>query len=277
SVLICRSAGAPSAKRARSSIVRTPGVAKRSGAGRPAPGSLGAVGLTKLPVLADAALRGRRGMTTGANQDDFHVRGVDVERDLAVTAWHDLRTVAEGEGCPACGAPLRVAKTIEVGHIFKLGTRYSEKLGATVLDRDGKAVPLVMGSYGIGIGRTMAAVAERCHDENGLVWPMSIAPYEVVVSVLNPNDPRTSETGARLYEALRAAGVDALLDDRDERPGVKFKDAELIGIPYRLTVGPKGLEQGKVEIVRRKGGARREVDVAKAAEMLTESVMEERR
>jgi prolyl-tRNA synthetase len=241
------------------------------------PGSLGAVGVTGIPVLADLALRGRRDMTTGANQDDFHVRGVDVGRDVAVTAWHDLRTVAEGEGCPSCGGPLGVAKTIEVGHIFKLGTRYSEKIGATVLDQGGKAVPLVMGSYGIGIGRTMAAVAERCHDENGLIWPMSVAPYEVVVSVLNPNDPRTSETGARLYEALRAAGVDALLDDRDERPGVKFKDAELIGIPYRLTVGPKGLEQGKVEIVRRKGGARREVDVTKAAEMLVESVMEERR
>jgi prolyl-tRNA synthetase len=241
------------------------------------PGSLGAVGVANLPVYADPALRGRRDMTTGANADDFHLRGVDVERDIAVTAWHDLRTVVEGEGCPACGAALRVAKTIEVGHIFKLGTRYSEKLGATVLDREGKAVPIVMGSYGIGIGRTMAAVAERCHDENGLVWPMSVAPFEVVVSVLNPNDPRTSEAGARLYEALKGAGVDVLLDDRDERPGVKFKDAELIGIPYRLTVGPKGLEQGKVEIVRRKGGARREVDVAKAAEMLIESVMEERR
>jgi prolyl-tRNA synthetase len=241
------------------------------------PGSLGAVGVTGMPVLADAALQGRRDMTTGANQDDHHVRGVDVGRDIAVTAWHDLRTVVDGEGCPSCSSPLRVVKTIEVGHIFKLGTRYSEKIGATVLDQGGKAVPLVMGSYGIGIGRTMAAVAERCHDENGLVWPMSIAPYEVVVSVLNPKDERTSEAGARLYEALRGAGVDALLDDRDERPGVKFKDAELIGIPYRLTVGPKGLEQGKVEIVRRKGGARREVDVAKAAEMLVESVMEERR
>jgi prolyl-tRNA synthetase len=185
--------------------------------------------------------------------------------------------VHEGEPCPSCGAALRVAKTIEVGHIFKLGTPYSEKLGATVLDREGKAVPVVMGSYGIGIGRTMAAVAERCHDENGLLWPVSLAPFEVVVSVLNPTDPRTGEVGARLYEALRAAGVDALLDDRDERPGVKFKDAELIGIPYRLTVGPKGLEQGKVELVRRRGGARRDVDVAKAADHAIESVLEERR
>jgi prolyl-tRNA synthetase len=241
------------------------------------PGSLGAVGVSGLTVLADPALRGRRDMVTGANADDFHLRGVDVGRDIRVDAWHDVRQVKDGEACPACGAGLRVVKTIEIGHIFKLGTRYAEKLGATVLDREGKAVPLVMGSYGIGIGRTMAAVAERCHDEHGLIWPMSVAPYEAVVSVLNPNDARTSEVGARLYEALRAQGIDAILDDRDERPGVKFKDAELIGIPYRLTVGPKGLEQGKVEIVRRRGGARREVDVAKAADHVIESVLEERR
>jgi prolyl-tRNA synthetase len=241
------------------------------------PGSLGAVGVSGRRVLADLALRGRRDMLTGANADDFHLRGVDVERDLPVSAWHDLREVREGESCPACGAELGVRKTIEVGHVFKLGTRYSETLEATVLGADGKAVPLVMGCYGIGIGRTLAAIAERCNDEHGLVWPMSVAPWEAVVSVLNPNDPRTSEVGARLYESLRAAGVDALLDDRDERPGVKFKDAELIGIPYRLTVGPKGLEQGKVEIVRRRGGARREVDVAKAADHVIESVLEERR
>ncbi len=241
------------------------------------PGSLGAVGVTGLPILADAALRGRRDLVTGANQDDFHLRGVDVERDVGAASWHDLRAVNEGEPCPSCAAPLRVQKTIEVGHIFKLGTRYAEKLGATVLDAEGRAAPIVMGSYGIGIGRTMAAVAERCHDANGLVWPMSVAPYEVVVCVLNPNDPRTSEVGMRLYEALRGAGVDALLDDRDERPGVKFKDAELIGIPYRLTVGPKGLEQGKVEMVRRRGAARRDLDVAKAADHAIESVLEERR
>jgi prolyl-tRNA synthetase len=241
------------------------------------PGSLGAVGVRGLPVLADLALRGRRDMLTGANQDGFHLRGVDVARDLPEVAWHDLRAVGEGEGCPSCGAPLRVQKTIEVGHIFKLGSRYSEKLSATVLDAEGRAVPVVMGCYGIGIGRTMAAVAERCHDENGLVWPVNVAPYEVVVSVLNPNDARTSEVGARLYEALRAAGVDALLDDRDERPGVKFKDADLVGIPYRLTVGPKGLEQGKIEMVRRRGAARRELDVAKAADHAIESVLEERR
>jgi prolyl-tRNA synthetase len=241
------------------------------------PGSLGATGVGSLRIVADLALRGRRNMTTGANEDDFHVRGVDVERDIAVGAWLDLREARAGEACPLCGAPLSVRKAIEVGHIFKLGTRYSEALGATVLDEQGRSVPLVMGSYGIGIGRTMAAVAECEHDENGLCWPVSVAPYEVVVTVLNPNDVATFETGQRLYESLLGQGIEAVLDDRDERPGVKFKDAELIGIPYRLTVGPKGIAAGKVEVFRRRGGQRRDVDVHKTIEVVVQSVLEERR
>jgi prolyl-tRNA synthetase len=241
------------------------------------PGSLGAVGITALPVLADEALRGRTDLTTGANEDDFHLRGVDVGRDLHVTAWHDLREVQEGERCPACGTGLQVRKTIEVAHIFKLGTKYSDVLGANFLDENGKARPVVMGSYGIGVGRTMAAVAEACHDEHGLIWPVSVAPYEVVVSVLNPKQPETLEAGVRIYEALQAGGIDALLDDRDERPGVKFKDSELIGIPWRITVGPKGLAEGKVELFRRRGARKREIDVHKAAEAVIENVMEERR
>jgi prolyl-tRNA synthetase len=216
-------------------------------------------------------------MTTGANQDDFHLRGVDVSRDITVSSWLELRRVQEGEACPLCEAPLRVAKTVEVVHIFKLGTRYSEKLGATVLDEAGKAVPVIMGSYGIGIGRVMAAVVERNHDEKGILWPVNVAPFEVVVSVLNPKDVATSEAGERFYEALTQAGLDVILDDRDERPGVKFTDAELIGIPWRLTVGPKGLASGKVELVRRKGGRKHEIDIDKAAEAMVENVLEERR
>jgi prolyl-tRNA synthetase len=241
------------------------------------PGSLGAVGVAGPKILADVALRGRSNMTTGANQDDFHLRGVDVSRDITVSSWLELRRVQEGEACPLCEAPLRVAKTVEVGHIFKLGTRYSEKLGATVLDEAGKAVPVIMGSYGIGIGRLMAAVVERNHDEKGILWPVNVAPFEVVVSVLNPKDVATSEAGERFYEALTQAGLDVILDDRDERPGVKFTDAELIGIPWRLTVGPKGLASGKVELVRRKGGLKREIDIDKAAEAMIENVLEERR
>jgi prolyl-tRNA synthetase len=240
------------------------------------PGSLGAVGVSGRTVIADFALDGRRAMVTGANQDDFHLRGVDVERDIAVKHWLDLREVRAGEGCPSCGEPLRVVKTIEVGHIFKLGTRYSEALGAVVLDQTGTSRPIIMGSYGIGIERAMAAVVERSHDANGIVWPMSVAPYEVVVTLVKPTDPAIAEAGGQIYDALRAAGIEVLLDDRDERPGVKFKDADLIGIPYRATIGPKGLAEGKVEIARRKTGEARSVDLQKAASAISEAVLEER-
>jgi len=241
------------------------------------PGSLGAVGVSQCPVYADAALRGRRNLTTGANRDGEHLRGVDLERDIAVGQWLDLRRVGEGESCPACEAPLRLVKAVEVGHIFKLGTRYSEALGASLPGESGAPQPLQMGSYGIGIGRALAAVVEAHHDADGIVWPVNVAPHEAVVSVLNPKDVGVCETGERLYEALLAAGVDAILDDRDERPGVKFRDAELVGIPWRLSVGPKGLATGQVEMFRRRGARRRELPVERAAGILAESVLEERR
>ncbi|NNL87394.1 MAG: proline--tRNA ligase [Myxococcales bacterium] len=240
-------------------------------------GSLGAVGVTGVPILADLALEGRTNMTTGANEDDFHLRGVSVARDLAVDQFLDLREVKAGEPCPACENPLAVEKTIEVGHIFKLGTKYSESLSASVLDEAGKSRPIIMGSYGIGVGRTLAAVLERHHDDAGMIWPVNVAPYEVVVSVLNPKDVETSQVGERLYEAFQERRIDVLLDDRDERPGVKFKDADLIGIPHRLTVGPKGLANGKVEWVRRGREGRRDLDVNKAADHVSESVLEDRR
>ena len=216
-------------------------------------------------------------MTTGANQDGYHVRGVDLSRDIAVSSWLDLREVQPGEACPMCGAPLAVGKAIEIGHIFKLGTRYSETLGALVLDESGHSTPIVMGSYGIGVDRTMAAIVEHSHDEAGIVWPVRVAPYEVVITVLNPKDVNTSEAGAQIYEALRASGVDAILDDRDERPGVKFKDAELVGIPYRVTVGPKGLEHKQVELLRRRDGRKDTLDLHRAAEIVLEAILEERR
>jgi prolyl-tRNA synthetase len=239
-------------------------------------GSLGAVGLTHLKVVSDEALRGRRNMVTGANQDDFHMRGVDVERDLEVSAWLDLREVRGGEACPMCDADLRVEKSIEVGHIFKLGTRYSEVLGATVLDEKGESRPIVMGSYGIGIERTMASVVERCHDDGGIAWPLSVAPYEVVITQVNAKDAATTDAAGTLYDALLQAGIEVILDDRDERPGVKFKDADLVGIPYRITVGPKGLAEAKVELVRRKTREARSMALQKAAEAVAEIVLEER-
>ena len=239
-------------------------------------GSLGAVGVRDLPVYADLLLRGRRDMTTGANQDDHHTRGVDVERDIAVTSWLDLREVQAGEACPMCDAALCVDKAIEVGHIFKLGTRYSEKLGATFMGEAGDARPIVMGSYGIGIERAMAAVVERCHDENGIVWPVAVAPFEVVITAVKPKDAAVSDAANALYDALVAEGIEVLLDDREERPGVKFKDADLVGIPYRMTVGPKGLKEGKIEIARRKTGRARSVDLPKAAAAMVEIIQEER-
>ena len=235
------------------------------------------MGVAELRVLADEALRGRRNMTTGANRDDHHLRGVDLERDVAVDAWLDLREVSAGEACPQCDAPLAVDKTIEIGHIFKLGTRYSELLGATVQDEEGGSRPVVMGSYGIGVGRLLASLVERSHDDAGIVWPVTVAPYEVVVTVLNPTDVETAEAGERLYEALQGRGIDVIIDPRDERPGVKFKDAELVGIPYRLTVGPRGLKDKKVELVRRRDGHKRELPLDRAAEVVAESVLEERR
>jgi prolyl-tRNA synthetase len=240
-------------------------------------GSLGGVGISGRRILADPALQGRRNMTTGANQDDFHLKGVDVARDIAVSAWLDLREVKAGEACPLCEGPLAVKKTVEVGHIFKLGTKYSEALGASVQGEDGKALPLIMGSYGIGIGRCLAAVVERNHDEKGIVWPVNVAPFEVVISVLNPKDVATAEAGERLYEELTKAGIDVIIDDRDERPGVKFNDAELVGIPWRLTVGPKGLAARKLELVRRKDGRKRELDLDKAGDAVIETILEDRR
>ncbi len=240
------------------------------------PGSLGAVGVSKVRIVADSALEGRRNMTTGANQDDHHLRGVDIERDIAVGAWLDLRAVRDGDACPLCEAPLALRKTVEVGHIFKLGTKYSETLGATVQNESGATTPLWMGSYGIGVGRLLAAVVEAHHDARGIVWPTSVAPFEVVISVLNPAQVEILEAAERIYHALAEAGIAVLLDDRDERPGVKFKDAELVGIPFRITIGPKGLAQGEAEVLRRRDGEQRALDINRMAGTVTEDVLEAR-
>ncbi len=212
-------------------------------------GSLGGVGFSKAPVLVDGSLVERRDMVTGANEDGFHLRGVDVHRDV-LNGPHaraaDLRTVKAGEGCPRCDGTLDVFKALEIGHIFKLGTKYAESLKATVLDADGKQVPIVMGSYGIGVERIMAAAIELHHDENGIIWPMSIAPFQVTVLTLGP-EPELKKAADEIVAALYAAGVEVLYDDRDERAGVKFKDADLVGIPVRIAVGKKGLAGGNVE------------------------------
>ena len=202
-------------------------------------------------IIADNGLKGRHNMTTGANKDDHHIRGVDVERDIEVDQWADLRTVNSGEACPRCDTGvLEVFKAMEIGHIFKLGTKYSASMGATVLTADGKEVPIVMGSYGIGVERIMTAVIEQNHDADGIIWPKSIAPFDVVVTITNVKDEKLQDAGEKLYVELARAGLEVLLDDRDDRAGVKFKDADLIGIPYRITVGKK-VSDGLVELFDR--------------------------
>ena len=228
------------------------------------PGSLGAVGVEDLPIVADHALRGRRNLTTGANTDDWHYSGVDIDRDIAVGEWLDLREVSAGEPCVTCGEPLEVVRCIETGHIFKLGRRYAEAMGATVLDADGVERAITMGSYGIGIGRAMAAVAEVHHDDRGLVWPVAVAPYEAVITVASMRDDAAVAAAERLYGELESLGVEVLLDDRDARAGVKFADSELVGIPWRITAG-RAVADGEVELTERATGDTERVAIDDAA------------
>src|SRR5262245_5634898 len=218
------------------------------------PGSLGAVGVTSAThkvvnkVIADHTLRGRRNMTTGANRDDYHLRGVEVDRDIIVGQWSDLRSVKAGESCAACDGRLDVFKAVEIGHIFKLGTKYSESMGASVLTADGAQTPIVMGSYGIGVERVLVAAVELYNDEAGIVWPAAIAPFHAVITPVNIKDADQARVAEELHEQLEAAGIEVLLDDRNERAGVKFNDADLIGVPFRVTVGKK-IQEGKVELM----------------------------
>ncbi len=237
------------------------------------PGSLGAVGVTELPIYADEALRGRSGMTTGANVDDQHLEGVDVERDIAVNHWLDIRCILDGEACTTCGNALRVVRCIEAGHIFKLGRKYADAMGVTVLDAEGVNRVPTMGSYGIGVGRAMATVAETHHDEHGLIWPMSIAPYEVVLTVVKVDHEESMAVAERLYGELQAAGIDVLLDDRDGRPGVKFADAELVGIPLRITIGPRGLDNGQLEYTSRADGEKVDVPIDDVVARVVDAVV----
>ena len=224
------------------------------------PGSLGAVGVKSLRVIADFALDGRTNMMTGANEDDWHLGGVSVHRDIQVDGWADLREVQAGEPCVECGETLEIVRCIEAGHIFKLGRKYADAMGISVLDAEGRSQVPTMGSYGIGIGRAVAAVAENHHDDAGLIWPVSIAPYQILVTVLDIDDEACMEVASQLEVSLREVGIDVLVDDRKARPGVKFADAELIGIPYRVTVGARGLAKGEVEFTPRSTGETTMID-----------------
>ena len=226
------------------------------------PGSLGAVNVDSIPVYADNQLKEGAGMTTGANKDGFHIRNVNVARDLPQIHFLDLRTVREGE-LSAENQPLKIRRAIEVGHVFKLGTKYSEALGASFLNEDGKAQAPVMGCYGLGVTRTLQAIIEYSNDDNGIVWPANVAPWQVCITALDVEaDGEVMQVATQFHEELNAAGIDTILDDRELRPGNKFKDSELVGFPVRLVVGARSLKEGNVEFALRAGGEREAIPVS---------------
>jgi prolyl-tRNA synthetase len=236
------------------------------------PGSLGAVQVKGFPVHADETLRGAINMTTGANEDGFHWRGVEIARDIAVNKWSDLRLARAGEPCSRCGHPLKIRRAIEVGHVFKPGTKYSEALHALFLDESGKKQPAVMGCYGIGVTRTMQAIIEQCNDKDGILWPISVAPYTVCLTPLTvAPDSAVMKLAEKIYAELSGRGIEVILDDRDERPGVKFKDSELIGFPVRVGLGEKSLARGEVELKTR-GGPLLAVKAEEAVEKVLEKL-----
>lgn len=230
-------------------------------------GSLGPVGLTGVRILADRALEGRRDMITGANRDDTHLRHVTPGRDFQAE-YRDLRVVVEGDLCRRCGKVLKLTKTLELGHLFKLGRRYSQTMHASVLDEAGHEVPLVMGSYGIGLERILSAAVEQNHDADGMFLPRSIAPFEAILTAANMDDAPLREAAEKLYAAMQAQSIDVLFDDRDERPGVKFKDADLLGVPYRVTLGKRKFLAGQAEIFVRSTKQIRDVKLDNVVEVL---------
>jgi prolyl-tRNA synthetase len=244
------------------------------------PGSLGAVkGTIKDPsalagVFADHAIRLVGNGVTGANKDGFHLRNVNVTRDLAITKFGDFRRVRAGEPCPKSGHPLRSRRGIEVGHIFKLGTKYSDKFGAAYTDDQKQSRSMVMGCYGIGVSRTLQAVIEQSHDADGIIWPWNVAPFHVLICVLDLQLPEAADLAKKLGTAAEKAGADVLIDDRAERPGVKFKDADLIGIPLRITIGGKGLKEGIVEMKWRQQKDVVKVPLAEAESRIAAGVTE---
>ncbi|MFO7576809.1 MAG: proline--tRNA ligase [Pelovirga sp.] len=234
-------------------------------------GFSGPVGLP-LPIYADNAVKYLRNMGVGGNERDIHLEGVNLERDFTVEQFADLRNANAGDPCPHCGGAFVNTRGIEVGHIFKLGTKYSQAMKATFLAADGKSNDIIMGCYGIGIGRTAAASIEQNHDADGMIWPLPLAPFQVLVVMVNPKDEEVRRASEEIYQELLAGGVEVLLDDRDERPGIKFKDADLIGIPLRVTVGARSLKEGAVELKDRATGAQTMVPTADLVALLRRQI-----
>jgi len=236
-------------------------------------GFVGPIGI-KCRTVADYSLMNLTNMVVGANREDYHMKNVNFEWDFKVEAFADLRVIREADPCPRCTKGIRFARGIEVGHVFKLGTKYSKAMKAIYLDRNGKEQYMVMGCYGIGVGRTVAACIEQYHDENGIIWPLSIAPYQVIITPVNMNDPDLAAAAEKIYEDLLSGSVEVILDDRDERAGVKFKDADLIGIPLRVTIGPKNLAAGKVEIKIRRSAEVRILSIEEAKKFILSEIVQ---
>lgn len=235
------------------------------------PGFMSPIGLNKdAIVVVDATVMEMHNAVCGANEEDCHYKNANPKRDFGDVIVADIRLIAEGDPCPHCGAPVKMTHGIEVGQVFKLGTKYSKALGATFLDENGKEKPLIMGCYGIGVSRTMAAAIEQFHDDNGIIWPVAIAPFEVVIVPINAKDEAQMKVAEKIYADMKNAGIDVLLDDRKDRAGVKFKDADLIGYPVRITVSPKLLDVDEVEIKIRRDGATSNVKVEACAETVKE-------
>ncbi|MBN2477050.1 MAG: proline--tRNA ligase [Pirellulales bacterium] len=240
-------------------------------------GFAGPVGMAeKIPLWADRDVQRTVNAVVGANQRDAHLTGVNLDRDFQVDCFADLRNAVGGDPCPRCSSKLALRYAIEAGHVFKLGTKYSEALGARFLDAKEQLHPIIMGCYGIGVNRILAALIETRHDENGIVWPVALAPYEILLAPLNVADDATMQTANRLHDELAAAGIEVLLDDRDARAGVKFKDADLVGIPLRVVLGPRGLKQGQLEVKWRWEDQPEMMDLDGAADALAALIREER-
>lgn len=238
-------------------------------------GFTGPVGLHDCKIVVDSELPGLKNMCAGACKEDYHLVNVNYRRDYTADIVTDIKILAEGDECPVCGAPVKHARGIEVGQVFKLGTKYSESMGAVYKDENMHDKPIVMGCYGIGVTRTLAAVVEQHHDENGIIWPMSVAPYHVIITLMKPDDEVQAKTADKIYEELCSAGADVMLDDRKERPGVKFKDADLLGIPIRITVG-RGAAQGIVEYKMRRDSDKEELSVEESISKAIKTINEEK-
>lgn len=238
-------------------------------------GFTGPIGLHDCKIVVDSELTGLKNLCAGANKEDYHIKNVNYGRDYKGDIVTDLKLLKEGDPCPVCGAPVKHARGIEVGQVFKLGTKYSEAMNAVYKDENQKDQLIVMGCYGIGVTRTLSAIVEQHHDENGIIWPVSVAPYHAIITVVKPKDEEQSKVAENIYDQLSKAGIEVLLDDRDERPGVKFKDADLLGIPVRITVGKRASE-GIVEYKLRREQDKSEKTIEQAVKDVIDLINEER-